>query len=104
VPVWEVEVTDQFADWWRSLASDQQEAVTDRVDLLAERGRTVLDGVGDAFDPVVSDRVEGVPAVVQAWYRGAQAGPGLADVLLGAVHPSALLPFSTTRAPLARHA
>lgn len=36
--VWEVEATDQFVDWWRALTSDQQESVTDRVDLLAERG------------------------------------------------------------------
>lgn len=36
--MWEVEVTDQFLEWWRSLSSAQQESVTDRVDLLAERG------------------------------------------------------------------
>ena len=36
--VWEVEVTDEFVEWWRTLTSDQQESVTDRVDLLAERG------------------------------------------------------------------
>jgi beta-glucosidase len=35
-----------------------------------------------------------VPAVVQAWYGGAEAGPGLADVLTGAVAPSARLPFT----------
>jgi len=36
--VWEVEVTDQFLQWWRGLSPAQQESVTDRVDLLAERG------------------------------------------------------------------
>ncbi|HET9077184.1 MAG TPA: type II toxin-antitoxin system RelE/ParE family toxin [Acidimicrobiales bacterium] len=35
---WEVEVTDQFREWWDGLTADQQESVTDRVDLLAERG------------------------------------------------------------------
>lgn len=35
---WEVEVTDQFREWWDGLTVDQQESVTDRVDLLAERG------------------------------------------------------------------
>ena len=35
---WEVKVTDQFRDWWDRLTADQQESVTDRVDLLAERG------------------------------------------------------------------
>jgi hypothetical protein len=36
--VWEVEVTDEFLDWWHQLSQEQQESVTDRVDLLAERG------------------------------------------------------------------
>jgi beta-glucosidase len=35
-----------------------------------------------------------VPALVYAWYGGCEAGTGLADVLLGAVNPSARLPFS----------
>lgn len=35
---WEVEVTDQFIEWWSALSDVQQRAVTDRVDLLAERG------------------------------------------------------------------
>jgi hypothetical protein len=48
--VWEIEVTDEFADWWDSLDADQQESVTDRVDLLAERGP-------DLGRPVV-DRIE----------------------------------------------
>jgi hypothetical protein len=46
--VWEVEVTDQFIEWWQTL-SDQREANTDRVDLLAERGpdlgRPVVDRI-----------------------------------------------------------
>lgn len=36
--MWDVEVTDDFASWWNGLTADQQESVTDRVDLLAERG------------------------------------------------------------------
>lgn len=43
---------------------------------------------------VVSEWIDAAPAVVQAWYGGCQAGPGLADVLLGVVNPSARLPFS----------
>jgi hypothetical protein len=38
VRVWEVEVTAEFVDWWLTLTIEQQEAVTDRVDVLAERG------------------------------------------------------------------
>ena len=37
---------------------------------------------------------DAVPAIVQAWYGGAEAGAGLADVLLGDVNPSARLPFT----------
>jgi hypothetical protein len=36
--MWEVEVTDQFNEWWEGLTADQQDSVTDRVDLLAESG------------------------------------------------------------------
>jgi hypothetical protein len=36
--VWEVEGTDEFAQWFGSLTPDQQEALDDRVRLLAERG------------------------------------------------------------------
>lgn len=36
--MWEVEFTDQFEQWWRQLSQDQQEAVDERVMLLAERG------------------------------------------------------------------
>jgi hypothetical protein len=47
--VLEVEVTDQFIDWWSTLSDAQREAVTDRVDLLAERGpdlgRPVVDRI-----------------------------------------------------------
>jgi len=43
---------------------------------------------------VLSDWVEAVPAIAQAWYGGQQAGHGLADVLFGVVNPSARLPFT----------
>ncbi|MEZ5139489.1 MAG: glycoside hydrolase family 3 N-terminal domain-containing protein [Acidimicrobiales bacterium] len=43
---------------------------------------------------VVDEWVDAVPAVVQAWYGGCEAGPGLADVLSGDVAPSGRLPFS----------
>lgn len=44
-----VEVTDEFVAWWLGLTADQQESLTDRVDLLAERGpdlgRPVVDRI-----------------------------------------------------------
>jgi hypothetical protein len=36
--VWEVEFTDQFEVWWSDLTEEQQEALDDRVMLLAEHG------------------------------------------------------------------
>ena len=36
--MWEVEVTDEFSEWWRGLTDDQQVSLADRVDLLVERG------------------------------------------------------------------
>jgi beta-glucosidase len=43
---------------------------------------------------ITSEWASQVPAIVQAWYGGAEAGPGLADVLVGTVNPSARLPFT----------
>lgn len=46
----EVEVTDEFVEWWNGLRTDQQVALTDRIDLLTERGpdlgRPVVDRIG----------------------------------------------------------
>lgn len=35
---WDVEASDEFADWWRGLTSVQKEAVDATVGLLEERG------------------------------------------------------------------
>ncbi len=43
---------------------------------------------------VCSEWVDDVPAIVQAWYGGAEAGPALTDVLTGTTEPSGRLPFS----------
>ena len=36
--MWEVEFTDEFGQWWDGLTPEQQEALDDRVMLLAEVG------------------------------------------------------------------
>ncbi len=61
--------------------------------VAAANPRTVV--VVQAGSAVVSTEwIHQVPAMVQAWYGGAEAGGGLADVLFGTVAPSARLPFT----------
>ncbi len=38
--------------------------------------------------------VKEVPAIVQAWYLGSEAGPAIASILVGDVNPSGKLPFT----------
>jgi hypothetical protein len=38
---WEVEGTDEFANWWRTLSGDEQQDVAFVVDLLVQRGPTL---------------------------------------------------------------
>jgi len=61
--------------------------------VVAANPRTIV-AIQAGSAVVISEWADSVPAVVQAWYGGSQAGPGLADVLLGDVNPSARLPFS----------
>jgi hypothetical protein len=49
--VWEVEVTDEFVSWWSTLTIEQQKAVTDRVDVLAERGQILVVRSSTGFIP-----------------------------------------------------
>ena len=59
-------------------------AANDRTVVVIQAGSAVI----------TTEWIDTVPALVQAWYGGAEAGPGLADVLVGAVNPSARLPFT----------
>ncbi len=36
--MWDVEVTDQFVEWWDGLSVEDQESIKDAVDLLEQRG------------------------------------------------------------------
>ncbi|MFT3852267.1 MAG: glycoside hydrolase family 3 N-terminal domain-containing protein [Ilumatobacteraceae bacterium] len=61
--------------------------------VAAANPRTVV-ALQAASAVVMSEWIDAVPAVAQVWYGGCRAGEGLADVLSGAVNPSARLPFS----------
>jgi hypothetical protein len=61
--------------------------------MAAANPRTVViiqSGSAVMMEPWIKE----VPAVLQAWYGGQQAGNGLADVLFGFVNPSGRLPFT----------
>ena len=57
--MWEVEYTDEFAECWMGLTQDQQEALDDRVMLLAQRGpdlgRPVTDTIAGSRHPNIKE-------------------------------------------------
>ena len=57
--------------------------------------RTVV--VNQSGTPVTMPWADRVPAILQAWYQGQEAGRALADVLLGHVSPSGKLPVTFPR-------
>ena len=67
-----------------------QDAVIEALAAVTEK-LVVVNISGNA---VAMPWVEKVPAVVQDWYLGTQAGHSLADVLSGDVNPSGHLPFT----------
>ena len=60
--------------------------------LAAANPRLVV--VNISGNAVAMPWVDKVPAIVQDWYLGSEAGHSLADVLSGAVNPSGKLPFT----------
>jgi beta-glucosidase len=63
------------------------------VEALAATGRKLV-FVNISGNAVAMPWVDKVPAIVQGWYLGSEAGPALADVLSGDVNPSGKLPFT----------
>ncbi len=63
------------------------------IEALAKANKNLV-VVSVSGNAVAMPWVDEVPAVVQAWYLGSEAGNALADVLTGRVNPSGKLPFS----------
>ena len=86
--------------------SDRQDAEgLDRVQYGLPYGQdSVIEALAAATDKLIVVNISGnavampwvekVPAIVQDWYLGTQAGHSLADVLSGDVNPSGHLPFT----------
>lgn len=60
----------------------------------ANRNLVVVNVSGNAVAMPWADKV---PAIVQAWFLGSEAGNSIADVLTGKVNPSGKLPFTFPR-------
>jgi beta-glucosidase len=61
--------------------------------VLEANPRTVV--VNQSGSPITMPWADRVPAILQAWYQGQEAGNALADVLFGVKSPSGKLPVST---------
>jgi beta-glucosidase len=55
--------------------------------------------VNQSGSPVTMPWADRVPAIIQAWYQGQEAGNALADVLFGLKNPSGKLPVTTPFPP-----
>jgi beta-glucosidase len=63
--------------------------------VLKANARTIV--VNQSGSPVTMPWADDVPAIIQAWYQGQEAGNALADVLFGLSNPSGKLPSTFPR-------
>ena len=61
-------------------------------EVLKANPRTIV--VNQSGSPVAMPWADSVPAIIQGWYQGQEAGNALADVLFGFKNPSGKLPVS----------
>ena len=73
-----------------NLAIDQEQMVRD----LIATGKPVIVVLQNGSVIEITDWVDGVAAVLEAWYPGEQGGTAIADVLTGKYNPGGRLPFS----------
>ena len=68
------------------------------LEAVAATGKPVVLVVFSGRPLVLNWAAQHVPAILEAWFPGVQAGPALANVLLGASSPSGRLTVSFPRA------
>lgn len=69
----------------------------DLVKAVAAAGKPVVAVLFNGRPLAIGDVVEAVPAVLEAWFPGTQAGHAIADVLFGDVNPGGKLPATFPR-------
>jgi beta-glucosidase len=87
-PAWETEGQDQVS--FHLPRAGSQDALISAV--ATANPRTVV--VNSTGVPIAMPWLHQVPALIQAWFPGQEAGNALADILTGAVNPSGRLPVS----------
>lgn len=69
--MWDIEVTDQFIEWWETLSVAEQEAIKGPVDLLEQRGpglaRPTVDTVTASRHPNMKELRAGMIRVLFAF-------------------------------------
>ncbi len=75
---------------------DPPDGQTGLVEAVARANpRTIV--VLEAGNPVAMPWIDGVSAVLMAWYPGQEGGRAIADLLVGAINPSGRLPLTMPR-------
>ncbi len=93
----QADVAIVFGGQWTTEGSDAQLFLSGTQDALiaavaAANPKTIV--VLETGGPIMMPWLGAVPAVVEAWYPGAQGGEAIARVLYGEVNPSGRLPVS----------
>jgi beta-glucosidase len=89
------DATSELEDWDRTFALPPGQDELIRTVSSANKKTVVVVTSGGAVD--MRQWLDGVPAVLQAWYAGQEAGTALAEILFGAVNPSGRLPATFER-------